>query len=76
VLAGCSGLLVVGPDWEQDAAVTRQLLRLVVTTSTARTLGLAVAVGLPGFTPGGAVDRLLTRLLTRRRGVVADSLTF
>lgn len=74
-LADCSGLLVVGPDWDHDAAVTRQLLRLAATTRAARALGLAVAVGLPGFTPRGVVDRFLTRLLARGRGN-ADSLTF
>jgi hypothetical protein len=61
-LARCSELVVVGPDWERDAAVTRQLWRLAATVRTARTLDLAVAVSLPGFTPSGLVDRLLTRL--------------
>jgi hypothetical protein len=61
-LAHCSELVVVGPDWERDAAVTRQLWRLAATVRTARTLGLAVTVSLPGFTPSGLVDRILTRL--------------
>jgi hypothetical protein len=65
-LAGCEELLVAGPDWGQDAAVTRQLLRLVATIRTARTLGVAVGVRLPGFTPSGHVDRFLTRLVSRR----------
>jgi hypothetical protein len=66
-LAGCEELLVVGPDWEPDAAVTRHLVRLVATIRTAQTLGVAVGVQLPGFTPSGRVDRFLTRLATRPR---------
>ena len=61
-LARCSELVVVGPDWERNAAVTRQLGRLAATVRTARALGLAVEVNLSGFTPRGLVDRLLTRL--------------
>jgi hypothetical protein len=66
-LERCTRLLVVGPDWERHAAVTRQLWRLAATIEAARTLGLAVAVRLPDFTPTGPVDRLLTRLVTRPR---------
>jgi hypothetical protein len=69
MLSRCTELLVIGPDWEPDAAVTRQLLRLAATIRTARTLGVTVGVRLPGFTPSGPVDRFLTRLVTRRRAV-------
>jgi hypothetical protein len=67
-LAGCVRLLVVGPDWGEGAAVTRQLLRLAATIRTARALGVDVVVGLPGFTPSGVIDPLLARLVTREPG--------
>jgi hypothetical protein len=76
ILARCSELVVVGPDWAPDAAITRQLYRLAATVRTARTLGLAVAVGLPGFAPAGLADRLLARLVVRPRDAAADPLKF
>jgi hypothetical protein len=76
ILARCSNLVVVGPDWEPDAAITRQLYRLAATVRAARALGLAVAVRLPGFAPVGLVDRILTRLVARPRGAGGDLLNF
>jgi len=68
-LAGCERLLVTGPDWQHDAALTRQLWRLAATAATARRLGLDVDVE-PGALapPTDRVDRLLAALVRRSLG--------
>jgi hypothetical protein len=62
-LAGCERLILAGPDWDEDAAVTRQLWRLAATARAAKALGLRVEVAQDEFVPTGALDRLLTRLI-------------
>ncbi len=62
-LASCDRLLVSGPDWQPDAALTRQLWRLAATIATARRLGLAVDVVPAMLTPRDARDRLLLRFV-------------
>jgi hypothetical protein len=62
-LASCDRLQVAGPDWQPDAAVTRQLWRVAAMAAAARRLGLAVDVA-PGALAGAdGRDRLLARLL-------------
>jgi len=62
-LASCDRLHVAGPDWQPDAAVTRQLWRVAAMAAAARRLGLAVQVE-PGVLPAtDGRDRLLARLL-------------
>jgi hypothetical protein len=62
-LASCDRLHISGPDWEPDAALTRQLWRLATTAATARRLGLAVYAAPDLLTPRDARDRLLLRFV-------------
>jgi hypothetical protein len=62
-LAECERLVVVGPDWSEHAAVTRQLWRLAATTRAANALGLHVDVAKHEFPARGVIDRLLTSRL-------------
>jgi hypothetical protein len=62
-LAGCERLIVAGPDWDENAALTRQLWRLVATTRAAKALRVQVDVARDEFAPTGLVDRLLTNRL-------------
>jgi hypothetical protein len=68
-LARCERLIVAGPDWDDNAAMTRQLWRLAATTRAAKALDLEVEVAETEFAPAGPLDRLLTRLI--RPGVGA-----
>jgi hypothetical protein len=67
-LADCERLLITGPDWQHDAAPTRQLWRLAATAATARRLGLAVDVEPDALAPTDPVDRLLAALVRRSLG--------
>jgi hypothetical protein len=59
-LAGCDQLVVAGPDWEEHAPHSRELLRLLATVAAARRLGVPVVLaGDPAPGANGPVDRLL-----------------
>ncbi|HEV8251508.1 MAG TPA: hypothetical protein VGQ15_16170 [Gaiellaceae bacterium] len=65
-LAGCELLIVAGPDWDREAPVSRELLRLAATVAAARRLGAQVAfAGDPAPEVRGAVDRLLRAAILR-----------
>ena len=62
-LTSCERLHVIGPDWRDGAALTRQLWRLAATAAAARRLGLAVESEPDALTPADLADRLLIRLI-------------
>jgi hypothetical protein len=62
-LTSCERLHVIGPDWRDGAALTRQLWRLAATAAAARRLGLAVESEPDALTPADLADRLLIRVI-------------
>jgi hypothetical protein len=62
-LTSCERLHVIGPDWQDGAALTRQLWRLAATAAAARRLGLVVESEADALAPADPPDRLLIRLI-------------
>jgi hypothetical protein len=59
-LAGCEQLIVAGPDWEQGAPASRELLRLTATVAAARRLSVPVVFACdPAPEAHGPADRVL-----------------
>jgi len=62
-LTSCERLYVIGPDWQDGAALTRQLWRLAATAAAARRIGLTVESEPDALAPADLADRLLIRLI-------------